>query len=165
MTAFIQTLFLLMKPYRTTIFAIIAAIVVAFVLYYAYYNVYIPAQKKAQLKDIANSGATTKTLVIYMFHVDWCPHCKKALPEWTMFKDEYNGKQVNGFIVECQDIDCTDKNNTSVSQLLDKYKVEQYPTIKGVVPVAGGKDLEVEYDAKVTKTNLEQFVMSIATDN
>ena len=34
---------------------------------------------------------------LYMFKVDWCPHCKKALPIWEDLAAEYQGKNINGY--------------------------------------------------------------------
>jgi hypothetical protein len=83
---------------------------------------------------------------------------------------------VNGHLVQCYDIDCTDDNgdavvqfdpkdgsNTNIaptpikiSQLVKKFKIDSYPTIK-----LTKDDSTVEFEAKVTKQNLIQFVTSV----
>jgi hypothetical protein len=50
--------------------------------------------------------------------------------------------------------------------MLEKYNLEYFPTIKGVLPdTVSGKELVVDYDAKVTSGNLEKFVMSLSSDS
>ena len=111
---------------------------------------------------------------IYFFHVDWCPHCVKATPEWNVFVEQYNNKIVNGHLVQCYDIDCTDDNGDAVIQfandeatgisptpikiteLIHKYNIESYPTIKLTID-----DTIVEFDAKVSRDNLIKFVNSM----
>jgi hypothetical protein len=100
----------------------------------------------------------------------------KAIPEWNSFVEVYNNKEVNGYMVQCYDIDCTDDNGevtvqfdpisggstgmkptpVKISQLIKKYKIDSYPTIKLT------KDNNVvDFEAKVTKQNLIQFVSSV----
>jgi thiol-disulfide isomerase/thioredoxin len=139
---------------------VVFAIVVG--LYYLYQHARKTEQEK-QLKNIANANPNGHTVSILMFHVDWCPHCKKALPEWRAFCDEYDGKQVGGYMVECKDLDCTESKDPALKSLMDKYKVNQFPTIKGVLAGKDGVETTVDFDAKVTKKNLEQFVISVAS--
>jgi thiol-disulfide isomerase/thioredoxin len=90
-----------------------------------------------------------------LFSVDWCPHCKTAKPEWDALKSEYEGKQINGYTIIFTEYNCTEESD-EVSQLMDKYKIEGYPTIKLV------KDNQViEYDAKPTKSTMEQYLHSV----
>lgn len=133
--------------------------------YYVYNNIYLPNKKDAVFKDVANANPNGKTITIYMFHVDWCPHCKKAMPEWQMFSDQYNGKSMNGYQIECKELDCTKSDDPQVKSMVEKYNLKQYPTIIGVVPIQNGKETRVDYDAKVKKQYLDQFVTSLTTDN
>jgi thiol-disulfide isomerase/thioredoxin len=140
-------------------------VIVFLLIAWGLYTLYTSTSKQAaqqQLQDISNANPNGKTIVIYMFHVDWCPHCKKAMPEWKQFVDEYNGKLIGGYTIECKDVDCTDSKSATIKALTDKFEVTQFPTIKGVMPDEKGKEITVDYDAKVKKTNLEQFVLSMA---
>ena len=144
---------------------VISAVIIS-VIYYAYYSIYLPQTQDKIFADVANSNPNGRTITVFMFHVNWCPHCKKALPEWTIFKDKYNKTVLNGYVVECIDIDCTDTDKSNIASMLEKYNLEYFPTIKGVLPdTVSGKELVVDYDAKVTNANLEKFVMSLSSDS
>jgi thiol-disulfide isomerase/thioredoxin len=90
-----------------------------------------------------------------LFYVDWCPHCKTAKPEWETLKSEYDGKSINGYTVTFEEYNCTNEN-AETADLMDKYSIEGYPTIKLV------KDNQIiEYDAKPTKSTMEQFLNTV----
>ena len=96
-----------------------------------------------------------KEAELLFFYVDWCPHCKTAKPAWNDLKAEYENKTINGYKVIFTDIDCTNET-AEVTQLMDQYKIEGYPTIKLL------KDGQViEYDAKPSKDTLEQFLKTV----
>ena len=98
----------------------------------------------------ANSTAT-----LMLFYVDWCPHCKTAKPEWEALKAEYETKTINGYKIIFEEHNCT-VEGPEVEQLMDKYKIEGYPTIKLI------KDNQViEYDAKPSKATLDQFLNTV----
>lgn len=87
---------------------------------------------------------------LYMFKVDWCPHCKKALPIWEDLENEYQGKQINGYKMNFILVDGEADPETT-----DQYNVKGYPTIKLV------KDNQIiEYDAKPNRDTILQFLNS-----
>jgi thiol-disulfide isomerase/thioredoxin len=98
-----------------------------------------------------NAGAADPPVAtIRMFKVDWCPHCKKALPEFQQVENEYNGKTVNGYKLDCVVVDGEDPANQA---LVNEFKIQGYPTI---VLTKDGKN--IEYDAKVDKPTLIKFI-------
>lgn len=98
---------------------------------------------------------SNKTATLMLFYVDWCPHCKTAKPEWESLKAEYDGKTINGYTVNFTEYNCTNES-AEITQLMDKYNIEGYPTIKLI------KDNQViEYDAKPTKSTMEQFLNTV----
>ncbi len=111
------------------------------------------------LNEIMNKPTGGK-MTIYMFHVDWCPHCKKAMPDWKTFVNEYNGQKVNEYDIKCIDIDCTDDSVPDIKQALEKYNVDSFPTVKGVYEPKHGKTQTITFDAKINVKNLEKFVQS-----
>jgi thiol-disulfide isomerase/thioredoxin len=160
-SSLIDFLMIRVRPILPTLIGLVVFVLVAWGLYTLY--VKSAQETNNDLANVSNASPNGKTLVIYMFHVDWCPHCKKALPEWNQFVEEYDKKIIGGYTVECKDVDCTDNKSPTIKALLDEYKVEQFPTIKGVVPGGpDGKNTVVDFDAKVKKSNLEQFVISIS---
>ena len=97
-----------------------------------------------------SGAAATPVATIRMFKVDWCPHCKKALPEFQKVEDAYNGKVVNGYKLNFVVVDGEDPNNEA---LVNQFKIQGYPTI---VLTKDGKN--IEYDAKVDKPTLTKFI-------
>jgi protein disulfide isomerase family A protein 5 len=101
-------------------------------------------------------GSDDKHAVLYLFKVDWCPHCKKAVPVFEEVEKAYNDnknddKRINGYHVTFKVIDCEADPTTA-----DKYKVEGYPTIK----LDKGGDI-IEFDAKPDKEKLLEFLHQV----
>lgn len=98
----------------------------------------------------SSSSKTKSTIDVYFFHVDWCPHCKKALPVWKQLQNEM--PSINGRRIIYHDVNCeTD------THLADKFEVSGYPTIKMV-----SNKKVVEYDAKPELNTLKQFIRTAA---
>ena len=109
----------------------------------------------ANRENVPKEQNSNKTATLMLFYVDWCPHCKTAKPEWDALKSEYEGKSINGYTIQFTEHNCTNES-AEVSQLMDKYNIEGYPTIKL------SKDNQIiEYDAKPTKSTMEQFLNTV----
>lgn len=137
--------------------SIIVVVLLLCVFAYYTYNQYVDSKTafQANRENIPKDVNSNKTATLMLFYVDWCPHCKTAKPEWETLKSEYDGKNINGYTITFIEYNCTDESE-EVSQLMDKYNIEGYPTIKLL------KDNQViEYDAKPTKTTMEQFLHSV----
>jgi thiol-disulfide isomerase/thioredoxin len=150
------------KSYYYSIIVFILLIIFSVASYYAYNWYYLPTKNKQnEFKDVANVNTRHTEIVIQMYTVDWCPHCKKALPEWKHFCNQYNNKVINNYVIHCAEdgIDCTDDTDPDVKYLVSKNKIESYPT---VIMVKDNK--RYDYDAKITKENLSNFVLSVTND-
>lgn len=133
---------------------IILLIIISYYTYKNYTNGATKFYANNENMPKENSQASNYATLM-MFYVDWCPHCKTAKPEWDSLKSEYDGKNINGYIINFDEYNCTNESDET-TQLMDKYKIEGFPTIKLI------KDGEViEYDAKPTKTTLEQFLNTV----
>ena len=87
------------------------------------------------------------------FHADWCPHCKKAQPEWESFKQSNDGKLVNGYKVSCVGINCTNEDDANTTEYINKFSIEGYPTIKML------KDNKViDFESRITTSSLNSFL-------
>ena len=113
-----------------------------------------PSFKPNREAETASSGGG-KHAELMLFYVDWCPHCKTAKPIWEELQSEYQDKTINGYNVVFTEINCTTET-AEIEQLMNKYKIEGYPTIKLL------KDGQIiEYDAKPNKETLVQFLQSV----
>ena len=139
---------------------VIAVIIVGLLLVlFAYYMYKQYAETKtsfhANRENIPKEQNSNKTATLMLFYVDWCPHCKTAKPEWETLKSEYENRQINGYTINFVEYNCTTES-AETTELMDKYNIEGYPTIKLV------KDNQViEYDAKPTKSTMEQFLNTV----
>jgi thiol-disulfide isomerase/thioredoxin len=143
----------------TNIIIFIVVLIFIFVGYTAYKQYTVNSTNfYANRENMPNGkGQTTSnnTATLMLFYVDWCPHCKTAKPEWDALKTEYENKTVNGYTIVFEEHNCT-VEGPEVEKLMDKYKIEGYPTIKLI------KDNQViEYDAKPTKSTMEQFLNTV----
>lgn len=139
-----------------TQFIVVAAFVAILIgCAYYIYKTYIAPQSDRSLYEgyasgmnLRNEGGDPDNVTLYMFGVDWCPHCKHAKPIWDSFVKEYSNKLFNGKTVNFVHVDC-DKD----SALADKYSVSGYPTIK----LDKGNDV-IEYSSKPSHDTLLDFL-------
>lgn len=151
-----------LRPYSriiTITFLLLIFIIASYYAYVAFMKPQIANRNKPKFDDVANESTQKNSIVVRMFHVDWCPHCLKALPEWHSFCDQYNGKEMNGYKIVCDrnGNNCTKDQDPTISQAIDTYNITQYPTVFLI------KDNQrYDFDAKITATTLEQFVQKVS---
>jgi len=145
----------------TTTIIIIVAIILFSVISLVYYFYYVAPNMKpkyshnSEENNNQGGGSQGKSAELLFFFADWCPHCKAAKPIWNELKTEYQNKTINGYSIVFTEIDCSNET-TEVDQMMNKYNVEGYPTIKLL------KDGQVvEYDAKPSKATLTQFLNTV----
>lgn len=85
---------------------------------------------------------------LYLFSVDWCPHCKDTKTIWDKYTTSYKSKKYEITFIE---VDCDQREN-----LAKEFKIEEYPTI---VLVKDGK--KYYYDANIKKETLDKFIDTI----
>ncbi len=142
----------LVKNYKFIIILLLAAIFI-YTAYYVFKNYIKPKIDPSYVSnnEYVDKHSDDKGIAeVYMFKVDWCPHCKKALPIWESFSEDYQDKIINGYTLDFKLID-----GEADSETTDKYNVLGYPTIKLI------KDNQIiEYDAKPDYDTLLQFLNS-----
>ena len=111
---------------------------------------YAPNKEYIKEKDGEEEG--DKTVEVYFFYVDWCPHCKNAKPEWAAFKEQIGTGSINGHKVSFIEVDCEKEKGMAA-----QWGVKGYPTIKAKL----GDGNVVDYDAKPSTNVLSQFLDSI----
>ena len=163
------------KRYHYIFLAICIFALFAAASYYAYKKIYIPKQKEQKFEDVANTNDSKLIAEIYFFHAEWCPHCKKAKPEWEQFKRQFDKMVINDYLIQCYEINCTDDNGdvvlekdsdgtstglkqtkVKVADMIRNFGIDSYPTIK-----LKKDDYTVDFDAKITQDSLEQCVNTV----
>jgi thiol-disulfide isomerase/thioredoxin len=147
------------RPYKRTIFIIFMVILFAVIVYYLYYKVIRPTviTKEKGYDDIPNRDKNEKNgIEIILWYATWCPICVKSKPAWDDFRKQYEGQLIHNKTVVFTEIDCSDENNPNATDMIQQYNIQGFPTIKAIVE---GKT--IDYDAKVTKENLDIFISSI----
>ena len=157
------------RPYHFSIVISLLIIFFSIVGYYAYNKYFASKQNMKPFNDVANASEQNSIVQIYFFHAQWCPYCQKAYPEWTSFATANNRQVINGYLVECIEVDCTGDNGESngtqvgiaatpeqTADLIREYNINSYPTIKLI------KNGEiVDFEAKVTESSLQKFISTI----
>lgn len=112
-------------------------------------------KRRNQLKKrdfIENSEYKTATKLteaeLYLFMVDWCPHCKETKEVWEKFKQDYKSDK---YAIVFKEIDCDEKEN-----LANNFNIEEYPTI-----VLVNNDKKYYYDANIRPDTLNKFINTI----
>ena len=149
------------RPYSmfiSVIFLIIIFLIASVLLYRQFSKSNLSQTKK--FEDVANNGSRMNEITVRMFHVDWCPHCKTSLPEWQSFYEQYDGTKVNGYMIVCKSENCTNDKDPQIKGMLDEYKISSFPTV-----FALKDDKRYDFDSKVTKGALDQFVQYITSQD
>jgi len=143
---------------NTSTILIIVAVILFIIIACAYYYFYIVPSSNAMYRanrEMISNNDENKDAELLFFYAEWCPHCKTAKPVWDDLKKEYENKTINGYSLIFTEINCTTEN-AEVEQMMDKYNVEGFPTIKLL------KDGQIiEYDAKPTRETLNQFLNTV----
>jgi thiol-disulfide isomerase/thioredoxin len=153
MATFVELVSKYVRPYTYHILAIVVLIIFLVVAGHFYPQFIKNDTADKDAKDVANANRRNNVATVIFFNVDWCPHCKTALPEWKTFESQYKGKVINGYKIECTNMNCTDENDANVTTVIQKYNIESYPTVK----MLKGTDV-INFDSKITSTTLSQFV-------
>jgi thiol-disulfide isomerase/thioredoxin len=147
------------RPYKRPVLIIALVILFAVISYLIYQYVIVPRTQKAQTGNIANANRRGQAVTVFFFSADWCPHCKKAHPEWQSFYDRYNNTVVNGMTISCMKMDCSlpaESRPANVNVAMQKYKIEHFPTV--VLLMDTMADTPIEFEGKITETNLSTFL-------
>ena len=141
---------------------IIAAIFIALAFYVYRTNISpkINPEYVANKEFLDKDSEPTGTAEFMLFHANWCPLSKKAMPVWKEFRDTYDEKIVNNHRLIFKEIDCSNSEDSAMQAKLDSYKVDGFPTIK----MLKGNEV-IDFDANPTMESLEKFVSSVIGSN
>jgi thiol-disulfide isomerase/thioredoxin len=141
------------KRYERLILVLFVLSVFIIVSYFGYYYFYTQKKKVKKFDDVPNTNTRSRTANVTFFYVDWCPHCKTAKPTWRQFSDKYNNTVVNDYLIICNEVNCTDDNDSNIAATISKYNIESYPTIKMMID-----SKQYEFDTKITFNSLKEFI-------
>ena len=103
---------------------------------------------------VKDEGPEIKKATMFFFYADWCPHSKKSKPIFEKVKEQYNGKPINGIVMNFKMVN-GEQSEEEVNSFEKQHKiqVDGYPSI---YLVKG--DQIIEYDAKPTVESLTEFL-------
>jgi thiol-disulfide isomerase/thioredoxin len=140
--------------WKTGVIIMVGLLLIGIIAYYFLGQNSVRSVYNAETVTEGYSGSDGKNAELILFHVDWCPHCKTAKPEWDTTKSTFDGKKINGYRVVFTDVNCTNETK-EIEKMVSTYKIEGYPTIKMI------KDGQViDFDAKPTQSSLTKFINS-----
>jgi len=129
--------------YTMILISICIIIIIAIIGWYYYYS--------SNTETFTNTELTHTADLMYFF-TDWCPYCKKAKPEWAKIMEYLDSNKINNYNVHCAEYDCTTQS-PEVEALMDKYKIEGFPTLK--LRVNGNIK---SFESTLTKDNVIDFL-------
>ena len=136
------------------VFGVLWLFLTLIIAYFSYTSYIKPMISEHKLnKEFINKNIdNSEDILVMYFYTDWCPYCKKAKPEWNKFESYVNNKNKGiDYTISLVSVNC-DENKS----IADKYEVDGYPTVKLIY-----KNKVYDFDAKVTKDNLVEFLDSI----
>lgn len=137
------------KPYQTHIMVFIVIIIFVVAGMFAY-NWYIrPTVENLNEQDLSNANTRSGESQLYFFYADWCPHCKRAKPEWEKIVKNYDNKDFGKYKLKTIEVDCSEGD----SPLIQQYGIDGYPTI-----IMVNNNKRINYDAKIMYDNLDKFI-------
>lgn len=153
-----------LKRYKLTILIVLAAFVIFIIAAYIAYTYIIPKKRSKE-------GYSNDNVNLIMFHVDWCPYCKTALPIFEKIRGDYDGTTVNNKKLRIISLDATDENSISedfggktvgniISQFTlnsSPFNIEGYPTI---ILSDSNNRIIAEFDKTTTYENIDTFINS-----
>ena len=139
------------KRYNTqiTIFIVIIIFVIASIFAYKWF---IQPTVENLNEDLSNDSKRTGESQLYFFHADWCPHCKRAKPEWDNIVKNYDDKDFGKYKLKTIEVDCSEGDDP----LIQQYSIDGYPTILMIKD-----DKRIDYDAKISYDNLDKFITDL----
>jgi len=137
------------RSYMLLLFLLALLFITILLLIYNNYIKDIISKKHVLNSEYVNNVNKQDEILILYFYTEWCPYCKRSMPEITRFEEHIKGENASAnYNITLTKIDC-DKQTT----IADKYKIEAYPSIKLIY-----KNKVYDYDARPNKANLIQFM-------
>ncbi len=120
-----------------------------------------PTAPVQQTETPSVEGFDDGTNTLRIFHVDWCGHCKKMVPEFNKLmelpEDDHDTEEKELSIKNkpVKLVKVNPEKSSSGEELAKKFNVQGYPTI---VLTSGGKD--IHYEGGPSADSLKTFLES-----
>lgn len=120
--------------------------VVIFIGWYRYMRGFYPGSTIVEYSsDSPSSDPESPTLMF--FYTTWCPHSRKALPEWTSLKSM--GRTYGGKTVQFRSLD-GDSSKTETA----RYGIEAYPSLVLITSTS-----VVHYDGPLKAARVQSWLV------
>ena len=146
--------------------AIVAILCVIVFVYYKYMQPKLSPTYVAnkEFVDTKNTSVLSKKPIahVMLFTASWCPYCRKLHDEGTFskFKSENQGKVINNYELDIQEIDCSNDQDSNIKTKLDEYNVDGFPSIK-LIKEGDPPSSAYDFDAKPSIVTLNQFIHDV----
>ena len=117
-----------------------------YITYQFIYNKNINKKKFIPNKEFGPEDKTKGDL--YLFYVDWCPHCKKSTKIWNQIKKQYIGEELELNFIK---VNCEENKGMAT-----KFNITEYPTVILVI-----NDKKYVYDADLNEATLYRFLKAV----
>jgi len=148
---------------------LVAIVAILCIIVYVYYKYMKPKLSPTyvankEFVDTKNTSAVSKKPIahIMLFTASWCPYCRKLQDEGTFskFKSENQGKVINNYELDIQEIDCSNDQDSNIKTKLDEYNVDGFPSIK-LIKEGDPPSSAYDFDAKPSIDTLNQFIHAV----
>lgn len=146
--------------------AIVAILCIIVFVYYKYMKpkltpTYV-ANKEFVGTDNTSELSQKPIAHIMLFTASWCPYCRKLQDEGTFsrFKTENQGKVINNYELDIQEIDCSNDQDSNIKTKLDEYNVDGFPSIK-LIKEGDPPSSAYDFDAKPSIDTLNKFIHAV----
>lgn len=99
-------------------------------------------------ENYTNINTNNSEPTIVLFKADWCGHCKKLIPTWNTFKNDYDNKD---------NISIITIDNDDNQELVKKHNVNGFPTIKFCPNGVSSTENTITYDGDRNLPGLIEF--------
>jgi thiol-disulfide isomerase/thioredoxin len=144
---------------------LVAIVAILCIIVFVYYKYMKPTLSPTYVsnKEFTDTDTTKKPIAhIMLFTASWCPYCKKLQDEGTFsrFKTENQGKVINNYELDIQEIDCSNDQDSNIKTKLDEYNVDGFPSIK-LIKEGDPPSSAYDFDAKPSIDTLNKFIHAV----
>ena len=144
-----------LKDNAWSILYVILAIIIGLVIFLIVKRFHLTNRIRASLMNpnrefIPMNDKIDTHAKLYLFYVVWCPHSKKAMPQWKRFKQRIQSDRKRFNQLEFEEIDGDNEENSAI---LKGFNIDAFPLVRLV-----HNHKTIKFEGKITEDNLLSFV-------